>query len=909
MLLLPLGVLAQLESFTTDDGEGLRTVKGKILLQPGKRLVKQLNAEFFVVTENNTAETQTRHPNLKALRQKDLARTMKEGVPGTFLMEGDIQLDTYFVLYSRTGKKWPRPLGYVSEMPDRRILLQDSTGMYLIDGAMKILYKADGLFPLGWPSTYGYVVYTAGKCGLLDKNLKPSLPLAYTGISTYLDYHLTGEANNEYEWEYEGEYDDSEAVETGYRLDNADLVQNHHLLLYNDNTVGLADAHALVLQLEADYYMIKYLDTSFHTLLVFEISANMDDFDYTDAFRLYSSADLSRLQPELLHSISPLLEDYYQVQVEDGKYGILRRSNLEWVQQPEMDGISGRDGYIILKKDKKYALATDELEVLLGYEYDQMYHFELGGADYPLVRVVVDQKEGLYDPNKGEWVLPTIYKNIEDESYRRSSLLRVQLPDGKLGLFQFDKKQFLLKPEWTSVSYNGRDTYLAVSERQMVELNMLTGEMVKRKSVTDQFSYKWKAPVGYLTYRGSMVQADGKVAIGTVSGYRYEEHTVDEADAIQGLSVLDGRTGELLYRLDSLEGDAVQLNGVAMDGNRVYWASETDRAGCTDLATRTQLWTAPMGGEAESSPALADLNGDGAADMIVTLQSRGVVALNGVSGDTLWTAFMDNMSIEACMAAPALIDLNGDQIADVVSPASGLRNVPSWQNNSYEGSVWALDGRTGRTLWQVGMANYNQAKAAPIVYGTGATARIYQPCISGSMMLMSTKGATELIDLPNGACGSWLPIGAEVYGGISYYEEEHHVLAVPTQNGTPYTDDYGRPGLKSKARTLAPGRMPATPLLADVLATGTPQLIMATEDGFLHLLTPQGQLLHTLALPAGTEATPMVADVDQDGLLELLVAAKDGYLYCYDTNSRGTAQWGQHRGDNHNTGCMKNQYR
>ena len=111
---------------------------------------------------------------------------------------------------------------------------------------------------------------------------------------------------------------------------------------------------------------------------------------------------------------------------------------------------------------------------------------------------------------------------------------------------------------------------------------------------------------------------------------------------------------------------------------------------CDNGSTHAQIWSFPVGDWVNSSPSLADLNGDGTPDAIVGALDGNVYALNGKTGLPIWT-FPTGSYI---WSSPSLADLNGDSVPDVIVGA----------NSS---NVYAIDGATGHQISDIPVAGPN----------------------------------------------------------------------------------------------------------------------------------------------------------------------------------------------------------
>jgi uncharacterized repeat protein (TIGR01451 family) len=115
----------------------------------------------------------------------------------------------------------------------------------------------------------------------------------------------------------------------------------------------------------------------------------------------------------------------------------------------------------------------------------------------------------------------------------------------------------------------------------------------------------------------------------------------------------------------------------------------------------TLVWASPFQakGMIESTPAIADLDKDGKADIVAiswnveSLDSQGhAYAIDGVTGTEIWNATLNryptNMTNDKVVSSPALVDMNGDKVPDAIIP-------------SYNGRIYALNGSSGKELWHL----------------------------------------------------------------------------------------------------------------------------------------------------------------------------------------------------------------
>ena len=112
-------------------------------------------------------------------------------------------------------------------------------------------------------------------------------------------------------------------------------------------------------------------------------------------------------------------------------------------------------------------------------------------------------------------------------------------------------------------------------------------------------------------------------------------------------------------------------------------------------------WSVPFQGIGTfSSPRLADLNGDGTADVVFGAGREefkacdsAVIALDGVTGKMLWHVRAEDQ----IFGSPSFKDINGDAIDDVLI---GGRSAELFAINGRTGElIWAFDKKKGKQKW------------------------------------------------------------------------------------------------------------------------------------------------------------------------------------------------------------------
>ncbi len=338
----------------------------------------------------------------------------------------------------------------------------------------------------------------------------------------------------------------------------------------------------------------------------------------------------------------------------------------------------------------------------------------------------------------------------------------------------------------------------------------------------------------------------------------------------------------------TLAGDTLgRLNAWYPNGTRLFRVPINDQSAALSLGGNSKDYNHFV----DSTPAVADINGDGDMEIFVGSGDGWVYGLDN-QGNSLpgWPQFTgiapsagdpDGDNTYGIFGSPAVADIDSDDTFEVIVGAfSHLIYV--W--NAEDGSVhpgWPFN--NADTFWSSpALADLNNDGDLEIIVGADSTVpqggllRVFSP--DGDEM----PGWPQLIDQviwSSPAIGDIDDDGQleiVVGTGIFYGDGRGEYVNAYESDGTPVT---GWPVSLEDGNSSTDNRVFSSPALADVDGDGQLEIFIGSLDGYLYSISSGGSILWK-STPAGEGqnpadfaifSSPAVGDIDGDGQFEVVV--------------------------------------
>ena len=286
-----------------------------------------------------------------------------------------------------------------------------------------------------------------------------------------------------------------------------------------------------------------------------------------------------------------------------------------------------------------------------------------------------------------------------------------------------------------------------------------------------------------------------------------------------------------------------------------------------------------------SSPTLVDINGDGVLDVIFTTNTNApgipaeIYAISGTSSISniivLWHSSLGAGGRKEVTAA-TIPDLDGDGLPEIVV-AGGYYDAGKWK-----GRIFALKGTDGTILWQYDIDKVSNVRPAIADIDGDDSIEIVFGSDEGYIYALNHDGS-ELWKYNAGAIIYSSPAIADIdVDGVldvvvGSWDGKVHALS--GFNGSPLA---GWPFSTGAVVFSSPG-------IANIDDDGFLEVVVGSFDCNVYALNHGGTLLWSYPTEHFVASSPAIVDVDKDGILDVVIGSNDGYLYAISGD--GTLLW------------------
>jgi hypothetical protein len=277
----------------------------------------------------------------------------------------------------------------------------------------------------------------------------------------------------------------------------------------------------------------------------------------------------------------------------------------------------------------------------------------------------------------------------------------------------------------------------------------------------------------------------------------------------------------------------------------------------------------------ESSPAIADINGDGKLDVIIG-NDYGIFEVNG-SGSTVHTYYTSEDP--SFSDSPVVADLNGTGKLDVLCLISGYLNC-------FNGSLDYTQ------LWETGNGFLQGTPAVGDLSGNGKLGIVIGD-LEGNVTCFNSSGGQVWTYSPGGGTVSSSPTLADINGDgklevLVHMENSSGYDTLVCLNSTPDASGHVKPlwtfGMGKTSNTTE-----SSPAVADLYNDGHMEIVVGSADGNIYCINSTGKVIWSFLTGGSIHSSPTIVDVDNDGKLEILIGSDDDNLYCLNTT--GGLKW------------------
>lgn len=288
-----------------------------------------------------------------------------------------------------------------------------------------------------------------------------------------------------------------------------------------------------------------------------------------------------------------------------------------------------------------------------------------------------------------------------------------------------------------------------------------------------------------------------------------------------------------------------------------------------------------VGGNISSAAAIADINNDGAKEIVVTTETGKIVAI-----DADGSIIFEYTAGGIFKSNPMIADVNDDGDLEIIAVTFSGNQCVVLNSDGTDFSGFPFSLPNGGTLSSPAIGDIDSDGNLDIVAVS----------LSGAVYAVSTSSASMLPGWP-------ATIGANSWGGPIITnidgDEDPEIIAIHS-NGNVFAFNHDASEVFN--RTIG-SQIKGSAVTADLNNNGSVEIIFTTSAGDLYVVNNTGANISGFPINFDTqfESTPILADMDGNGTIDILFGGNNGMLHSIDFDGNETRNFPYSVGSTVNT--------
>ena len=312
------------------------------------------------------------------------------------------------------------------------------------------------------------------------------------------------------------------------------------------------------------------------------------------------------------------------------------------------------------------------------------------------------------------------------------------------------------------------------------------------------------------------------------------------------------------------------------------------------------LWKTNLNMLLETAPTVADVNGDGRAEILVAGMEK-LFVLNGKgqvnwawatrkrfttypavlprSGQPALIYVADNSGLFTCLDGTGNVvwqmELNGPaswSAAAVVSDSPD--GIPRVVQADQSGTIWCLNALTGQTFWKKQISGKPSSPALGDLDGDGVPEIVYKTT-DGTLAALSLSGKILWYEKIGGDCADWANASPVIFAA----SDGRARVAAASSDGELFVTD----GTGQILWTYPTGQPVASTIsVADFDRDGLADIFFVTQLGVVFRLDETGRVLWQIDMQGRSLAPGALLDVNNDGQMEYILCTQRGHFMVFN---------------------------